>query len=114
MPLNKYLQKWVTDPRGGEHFTEQRDAILAHDPDCRSLNDAWLPRRGGVSCDLWGCGDSECDVTFHIEGIRWLEENDVKEYEEIYFCECHYEKRLQAKREPEVQKDDSETEVLSN
>lgn len=86
----EYIKHWITNPLGGELFTGQRDGILEHPQDCKSLKWVWLPRRGGFT----GFGETEtchgCDLVFYNEGIyeeHW-EEDDVTLDYIWYFCEC--------------------------
>ncbi|NUS13455.1 MAG: hypothetical protein HOY69_18975 [Streptomyces sp.] len=79
-----YIERWAADPEGGARFPERRDALLAHDPNCRSLNRAWTPRARGSVCpsDLADCED--CDVVFFIEGLGLYEING----EDTELCDC--------------------------
>ena len=86
MPLNTYVLRWMDDPDGGGAFTGQRDLIHAHDQECPSLREAWLPRRKGVSCpsDMMEC--ETCDIRFFWEGLVGLYDNCPESH--WYFCQC--------------------------
>lgn len=64
----------------------------AHDDSCLSLQDMWLGRIGGVSCasDLWDCSD--CEVTFYLEGLSWIN-YEADDEDELYLCNCCATKR---------------------
>jgi hypothetical protein len=83
--IEGYIQKWIDNPDGGGRFLKQRDAIVKHDPECASLEHAWLPRKGGVACpsDLSYC-DAECGVTFFNEGVYV----QIESCEGCWFCVC--------------------------
>lgn len=89
---DSYLKRWAADPDGGGRFPERRDALLAHDQTCRSLDRAWTPRRTGSVCpsDLEPCED--CDVWFFIDGLGLYEDADG---DDVSLCACCAKKRGQ-------------------
>lgn len=88
--LTEYVRHWIADPDGGGMFTGQRNLIQAHDTQCPSLKDAWLPRRKGVTAlgDTMGC--DVCDITFFWEGLVALFDDCPDSH--WYFCRCCAEK----------------------
>jgi hypothetical protein len=84
-----YIERWAQDPEGGAKFPERRDALLAHNPDCSSLDRAWTPRMRGKVCpsDLDPCED--CDVWFFTDGLGLYEIDD----EDVELCDCCAQKR---------------------
>lgn len=87
MILSAYAQRWLDDPDGGLRYTGQGQAIRAHDQSCVSLGEAWLPRKGGVSCpsDLTEC-EGGCGVTFFWEGMHPVFE--ACPFSEHWYCAC--------------------------
>lgn len=81
------FQTWANDPEGGASGwrIKIKYELLGHDPECRSLSEAWLPREGGVSCpsDLFDCSD--CGVMFFNEGCYGGVEDDEGWY---MYCDC--------------------------
>ncbi|MER6488772.1 hypothetical protein ABT264_35150 [Streptomyces virginiae] len=86
MTLLAYITRWLDDPDGGGSWTDIRDEIRDHDQTCDSLNHAWLPRRGGVSClsDWMSC--DRCGVTFGWDGLNTVFE-DCPESRH-WLCNC--------------------------
>lgn len=105
--LPGHLRWYFDHPGAWDHV---KDAILKHDPTCRSLPDVWLGRTGGVSSlsDLGTCDD--CGVTFYNVGLMgqyspdWktgdpiLQTKDPDDGEEYQatLCECCGRKRREA------------------
>lgn len=79
-----YIQCWAADPEGGGLYTDRRDQLLAHDPECTSLQRAWTPRRHGRVCpdDLDVCDD--CTVSFFTDGLGLYELNS----NDVLLCQC--------------------------
>lgn len=84
-----YLQRWAADPDGGALFPDRRNALLAHDPACRSLGRAWMPRRRGSVCpsDLEPCDD--CDIWFFTDGLGLYDIDG----DDTPLCSCCAQKR---------------------
>jgi hypothetical protein len=78
---------WAADPDGGGRFTGDRDAVLAHDPECRSLAEIWKPRKGGQTCfsDIHEC-NGDCETTFYVEGLASAFPDCPKSWH--YYCAC--------------------------
>ena len=78
---------WAADPDGGGRFTGDRDAVLAHDPECRSLAEIWKPRKGGRTClgDTHECSGG-CETTFYVEGLTSAFPDCPKSWH--YYCAC--------------------------
>lgn len=87
MTLTDYGRRWLNNPDGGGRFPGQRDAVLAHDQTCASLQEIWTPRKGGVTAlgDIQDC-DGDCNVTFYIEGMHAA--FDDCPYSWHYYCAC--------------------------
>ena len=45
--MNPAVTAWLDSPEGGGYFTLQRNLIRAHDSNCSSLDNVWMPRKGG-------------------------------------------------------------------
>lgn len=86
MSLTVHGQLWLKDPHGGGTFTDQRDAVLAHDPACISLSSIWTPRKGSASSpsDLMEC--EVCKITFLWSGLR--EAFRDCQFSFHYYCAC--------------------------
>lgn len=80
-------RRWAADPDAGGYFTGDRDAVLAHDPECRSLSEIWRPRRNGRTClsDIRECGGG-CETTFYVEGLSMVFPDCPESWH--YFCAC--------------------------
>lgn len=79
-----------------------REAYDAHDKSCLSLKHFWYGSRGGVSdiAELWDCVD--CNHTFSIYGLTWLNYRECAadaELDEIQVCGCCAVKRGHSVRE---------------
>lgn len=81
-------QAWINNPNGGSVFVEQREAIKDHDPKCHSLQHAWHPRIGGVTCvsDLAPDCDGGCGLMFFWEGA--VEKFEDCENSGHWYCGC--------------------------
>lgn len=96
--LPRSLHWYFQHPGAWDHI---KQAILDHDPTCKSLPEVWTGRTGGVSCpsDLARCDD--CEVSFYNEGLigkyapGWKFGDPILETDgrEADLCECCGRKR---------------------
>lgn len=85
--FSRSIQSWLNNPDGGAGcFKATGDKVRQHDPSCKSLEDVWMPHKGGTTClsDLFWC--QECEVDFYNEGLRILFEDCPGFWH--YYCEC--------------------------
>jgi hypothetical protein len=98
--LTDHGRRWTQDPNGGGRFPGLRDAVLAHDQTCTSLNEIWTPHKGGVTGfgDTRDC-DGDCNVTFYVEGTITAFEDCPNSWH--YYCACCLAKATKCPCPPE-------------
>jgi len=84
--MKGYLQRWLDDPEGGGCFARQSRLIREHNPDCPSLDHAWMPRRGGYSCLTDSMECEVCGITFFWDGLLTIHEDCP--YSHHWVCRC--------------------------